>query len=353
MKQVNMADEEPTQALGFTKKDVSGFTQKVRAKRNVEYTSPSGEQFFAKYATLQPDRRNNIEGLKREKQFLDRLAPTGVVPKAGELKIYPNEQKARLLLEMVAGESLDSGGNLGFYLKAHPEETIQSTAEAHSKVLEKDVAVVDVNQGTYLLNRKDGELNVKVLDLELAVDLNQLGEDDKQRALRWYQGHDIWLRMREGNISDYELQSLIRREDIHHWAIATSEWLLGSRANWEARPSSPDKIERYNLHAEMVQPIIEAELRAKAAESYDKYSPEPKSPEQRARMIEHEVDSMSKFSEREALSGLLLEDQLKAKGINLPPEMVRFMEEALDPDIDERPESFDELTASKNISVDS
>jgi len=88
---VNSDQDHGRRVLGFKREDKSGWIQKARSKQNITYESTEGKSFFAKYATKMEGYRDTVAGLKKEKRMLDKLAATGVVPQAGELKFYPDE----------------------------------------------------------------------------------------------------------------------------------------------------------------------------------------------------------------------------------------------------------------------
>lgn len=133
------------------------------------YTTPRDEEFFTKYVNQQEGKRDTIAGLRKEKRILNTLADTGVTPRVGDLKIYPNEKRARLIIEQIPGVSLDRMNEKQSeqFLKEEAELTVYSTANALHKVHQKGILLVDLNAHTI---------------------------EDREAAFRWYSDKDIGLR---------------------------------------------------------------------------------------------------------------------------------------------------------------
>lgn len=344
-------DKKPVR-LGFKRKDISGFVQKIRGKQNVKYETPEGEKIFAKYASRQEGYRDTIAGLQREKRILDKLSQTGTVPKVGDLKIYPQGYRARLLMGQVDGNSLDSDfmKEEGGYARQHPQELILSTAQAHRKVLDMGVAVVDVNAGTYLIQQNQDGLSTNLVDFELACDLDNSSPDELQGSFNWYRTKDFGLRItRIDSVTAADID-ILRQSDIHLWAEITAEWLLGPSAFWGDVPVSPEKQAQFQTATETVKPIVENETIDRAKKDYQDMiarGQEWKGGEQN--YIDYELQHSAPHKMMEALIGVTFEDRLKAKGIQLPQPTVDFISKALSYDIRERPASFDALLSQTSI----
>ncbi len=345
------SDDLKSAPLGFKRKDVSGMVQKVRQKRNIEYQSPTGERFFVKYATRQEGHRDNLEGLKHEKKILDKLASTGVVPITGELKIYPNGNKARLIMELVTGNSLDSEilREEGGYGKQHPQDVILSTAQAHNRILEMGIVVVDVNEGTYMLQQDQNGLSTKIVDFELSCELSNPAGDELQKALDWYRAKDFGLRISGVESISAENADVLKQSDVHLWAKTIAEWLLGPSYSWQDVTISPEKQSQYQAAVGQVKPVVDGEITRRAKEDFQKMiargGQEWKGCEQA--YIEYEIEHTSPYKLREVLIGLTFEEMIKAKGIQLPQATIDFISKALSYDIRERPTSFDDLIPKK------
>lgn len=334
--------------LGFQRKSLSGMMQRARGKENIRYINHEGKEFFTKYVNQQEGKRDNIAGLKREKQILDKLADTGATPKAGELKTYPNEKRARLIIEQVPGVSLDrmDDKQSDEFLKESAESTIYSTADALDKVHQKGILLVDVNDGTFLLNKEDNETKTRLVDFELAVDLNDNATEDREAAFRWYSNKDIGLRLDEQ--LDHQNSDTLRRSEINLWARTLAERMIGFSDLSTTVDVPPDKKERFEVMKEKISPILEKEIIERAKKNYEYQSRIPK--EERFYELPTEEDFVKKELERELprkieeeLIGIPLEEKMKAKGITISKETIDFMSRALDPELKNRPSSFSEL----------
>lgn len=340
--------------LGFQREDVSGMIQRMRGKENIRYTNPKGEEFFTKYANLQEGGRDNIEGLKKEKQVLDLLADTGVTPRAGELKIYPSEQRARLIIEHVPGTSLDKMDEhqRAEFLRKEAEKTIHSTSEALDKIHNKGILLVDVNEGTFLLEKKGEGVLTRLVDFELALDLNNNSNKDRETAFRWYSEKDIGLRL-DQQIS-HQSPDVLKKAEINLWARTLAEGMIGIKDISMSITLPTEKQEKFDTMKTKISPILKTQIVERAKKDYEYQSRIPK--EERFYELPTEDDFVQKELENglprrieEELLGISLEEKLKAKDIIVSKETVDFISRALNPELQNRPSDFGELKKGEGL----
>jgi len=246
--------------FGFQRENLSGMIQGIRGKKNIRYTNLDGKEFFTKYINQQESKRDNITGLKKEKQILDSLSGTGVTPKAGELKIYPNEQRARLIMEQMPGVSIDKMDEMQSeeFFKEKVETTIYSTADALDKIHQNGVLLVDVNEGSFLLDKKDDKIQTRVVDFELAVDLINGAPEDREAAFQWYSSKDIGLRLDEQ--VDYLDSEVLKKAEINRWARTLTERIIGFTDVSASVELSQEKQKEFDALKIKVSPILEKRL---------------------------------------------------------------------------------------------
>jgi|GEM_PF-1515839 len=336
--------------LGFEREDFSGITQRARGKQNIHYASPEGQEFFSKYVKFQEGKRDNIAGLKNEKYFLDLLADSGVIPKTSELKIYPNEKRARLSIEQVPGMSLDKMNDeqINEFLKEKAEATIHSTAEALDKIHQRNVLLVDVNEGSFLLDEKNKNISTHVVDFELAVDLDKKIPEDNESAFRWYANKDLGLSIDEK--IDHQDIEVLKKAEVSLWARTLAERMIGFSDLSKSVELSPEKQEEFDAMKAKISPILEKQVIESAKKYYEYQSKIPK--EERFYDLPTEEDFIKKEMERklprkveEALLGITLEEKMNAKGIIVSKKSLDFMSRALNLELKNRPSNFSELRA--------
>jgi serine/threonine protein kinase len=347
-------DKEPVVKLGFEIKDLSGVTQRVRGKQNVQYRNKEGEEFFTKYANLQKDRRDNIEGLKTEKLILDKLVDTGVTPQAGEIKIYPNKERARLIIEQLPGVSFDKMNNeqKEKFFKKEVEQTIYSTADALDKVHQKGILIVDVNDGTFLLDEKEGKIETRLVDFELALDTKEGSLEDRKGTFGWYLSKDKGLRLSKS--LDHENNEILKKSEINLWARTLIERIISFRNVTSSVDLSKEKQVEFDSMKEKITPILESEIIKQAKKSYE-YERRAKTEDQSEQLpneddfIKNDLGINLPRMIEEELVGISLEEKLKRDDIVLSKGVVSFLSRALSPDISKRPSNFAELKVLQKL----
>src|SRR3989338_7098610 len=334
--------------LGFEREDLSGIIQRARGKENIRYVSSEGQEFFTKYVNKQEGNRDNIAGLKNEKHFLDLLDDSGVTPKTSELKIYPNEKRARLSIEQVPGVSLDKMDDekANEFLKEKAEATIHSTAEALEKIHQKNVLLVDVNEGSFLLDEKDEKISTHVVDFELAVDLDKKIPREREGAFRWYANKDLALHIDEK--IDHQDAGVLKKAEVSRWARTLAERMIGFNDISKSVELPPEKQKEFDEMKVTISPILEKQVIERAKKDYEYESKIPK--EERFYDLPTEEDFVQKEIERELphkveeeLLGITLEEKMKAKGIVVSEKTLDFISRALSLKLKNRPANFSEL----------
>lgn len=333
--------------LGFQREDISGMIQKMRSKKNVRYESPDGEKFFSKYVNQQEGKRDNVAGLKKEKRMLDKLMETGVTPKVGGLKIYPNEKRARLIIENVPGASLDKmdDNQVEEFLKKKAESTIRSTADALDKMHKNGVLLIDINDGAFLLNERDNKIITHLVDFELAVDLNDGTADNFKDALLFRSIKDIGFRLDQE--IDYQNSDILKKSEINLWARTLAERIIGFDDISKSIELPPEKQKEFNAAKEKISPILKRQITERARRDYQ-YQVEASKKDQSYDLpsedyfIQQELDEELPRQIEKELIGFTLEEKMKTKGVKLSKKTLDFMSRALNPELKNRPTDFSE-----------
>lgn len=333
-----------TKRLEVAREDVSQFTQRSRGKANIRYEK-GGEHLFAKYVTRQAEGLDNIAGLAREARLLEKLADTGLVPTVKDFKMYPNEQKARLLLEELPGTSLDHmpSKERREFVERAPEAIVRKTAEALQRVNDEGVHVVDINEGTFLFDQKpDGDVDVRVLDLELGYDEAEGVGEGLKRALKFIsRGDPAYCVSPETSARTVEG---LKKAEMFRWAKMLSHYVFPRRPTGLAIPK--ERKAEYDTYIAQVRDDIEK----RAVQAIRKDFSFLKSERDAAKIAAGEnayVERMLPYTlENELRTASLpftLPDVLKANNVTLDARTTAFLAQCLSYDPAMRPENFHAL----------
>ncbi len=339
--------------LGFKRRDISTYLQKIRDKKNIEYVSPEGRPFFAKYCNLQEGRRNTVAGLVNEKKILDKLEDTGVTPRPGDIKLYPNHenpQRARFLMEVLdavpfSSEEIDRNSDI---TQIFATEVIMTSAKAYQTIHNRNVLHVDVVLRNLMLKngQSEKELKAYLVDFELGLDLDRADEGEIEQAVKWYAGADPACLLEDGEFDE----SMLKKAEVFQWARMMCEWLLGPSYKWDdlGLPSEEEMSEQQKVAAEVLkQKAVDRAKRYHQSREKNKDAGEAGSLEDDIRW---ELENSYRYELAEALLADSLEQRLSKRGMDLDDKTINFLKKALSLDLHERPENFDALNKpAKNL----
>lgn len=339
--------------LGYAMYDLSGEVQEGRGKENIIYTNvTTGERFFAKYISQQEGTYfNDVEGMAQEKLLLDYLAPTGVVPKTGVFRIYPNQQRARLLLELLEGQSLDDmefDDEVMSFEQA--TEIIVSTAQSLQKVHDAGVVVGDVNFGTFLVDTSGEVPTARILDLEIGCHVDDAPERLTNLAnwcARNDMGAELALAERGGEVDD----ELMYKIEMHRWGQVMAQWLLSDTEDWpDIKLGEPYAAQLAEVDA-YLGPTIKRNLEQAYRNLYRKeYEPRKK--------LGYEIEDEDEFVAIELVKDYPKYLKLAAPGVyflalldnfefEIPANLREFIAKTLSPRLEDRPVSFAPILANQ------
>ncbi|NQV12510.1 hypothetical protein HQ524_04055 [Candidatus Uhrbacteria bacterium] len=334
--------------MGIKREDYTGDIQLTRGKQNIRYER-DGESAFAKIVTTHDGSRENLTRLKREKHALDKLRDTGIVPKVISFKEY-GEDKARLLLEELPGESFDHmpWQERAKFAKQHAQEIVSETGKSLHKIHNSGVFVVDVNVGTFLFDAEaDDALGVHVLDLELAHDADSDDEESLRDSIDHFKRNDLGftLAKQEGTTLP-EDEELLMKAELYRWAKTMKKILIHRYPELEIPTSKQEQLEAY---LERIRPVLEEDLIRKAGGLFKRV--QARGNEQDVNVIARGLEDFSsnyiKKNIDNALNGASSDfnftELCEANGIDLPVQYSEFISQCLSMDIDSRPDSFEEL----------
>lgn len=337
---------QPSQ-VRYERDDKTGMVQRYRGKQNVIYRDPTGNKLFAKYVSQRPDiQRDDIAGMRQEKIILDYLRPTGVVPQSGELKIYPNEQRARLLLEKVDGASLDRPELREDLLSRHElEPAIRSTAHSLEIIHAQGVLLGDVNPGSFIVNEQDGQFETKVVDFEHAHVIDQASGEEIERLAQWYRAKDFGARHLEAGTDQLDQIEMLRKSEMHLWGWTMAEFALGDSFLWPEVELTAEQLQGVQDIERDFGPSLQQEIVEKAKESYARY--EATDPDSywaknggEEAYIQSEINTEYKYALLRATAGVTFAARTKQAGIDLHEEVVEFISSTLSPYPQQRPSNF-------------
>lgn len=311
--------------LGFARNDRTDGDRVVRAKRIVEYQSPEGRHFYAKYAKNTEENPFNVSNLENEQVLLHILQTSGVVPKIGEIKYYPNAKhpaQARLLLEALPGVSLeDSPYNQDQGRVLNPNDVIRATAKSLQIVHDHDILLVDVNPGSFIIDSPDGEMQSKIIDFEFGVYLKQHSSQRYASAAHFLETNDPGLRFGDTGLKGSRLtehnKELLQAAEVYAWAMTMVQWLLGSIEQW------PDVAVANDVQGRIDQDLnyFFEQIRLAAEIFYARVSDEVDREHRIQNVIEHEAKKLS--------ISYTLKARLEQAGISLEPKILQFLEYSL------------------------
>lgn len=181
---------------------------------------------------------------------------------SGSTKVYPNEQKARLLLKEIPGRSFDrmEKSERAYFLAQHANELIHETARALTALRDAGVHVVDINEGTFIFDEENGELVTRIVDLELGYDEQGDTQEGRDRALAFLTKNDFALRTAaEKGAPLPATTETITKSEMFRWAVAMGNILGSHYAQLDPRTraflnrcSHPDSAKRPSSFAELL-----------------------------------------------------------------------------------------------------
>lgn len=333
--------EDKKKILNFERTDYSGFVQLARGKKNVEYSrTDRDKEFFTKYATHGGGCRDNVKGLENEKKILDFLQDSEVTPKVDKLKIYSEGKKARLIMEKLKGTSLDNltPQEKGEFLNQRAQETVDSTANALHEVHQRGILLVDINEGSFILDKNHkNEITTNLVDFEFAINLNSTSLEEIQDCKSWYSRWDLALSLPEN--LNYKLSEVFKKSEISAWSRALSETLIGQEYI-DLPIGLPKDLQRdFNIMKNRIMPVLVKKITKRAKENYKTVQEKTESENE---FIINELEMELPAQIEESLLYITLGERLKFKDINLSEQTVNFMSKALSLDFKDRPTDLQE-----------
>ncbi len=333
-----------TKRLEVAREDVSQMTQHSRGKANIRYEK-GGEHLFAKYVTRQAEGLDNIAGLAREARLLEKLADTGLVPTVKDFKMYPNEQKARLLLEELPGMSLDHmpSKERREFVEHAPDVIVRKTAEALQRVNNEGIHVVDINEGTFLFDQNaDGDVDVRVLDLELGYDETEGVGEGLERALKFIsRGDPAYCVSPEASARSVEE---LKKAEMFRWAKMLSQYIFPRRPVEVTVPA--ERKTEYDAYIARVHGDIEKRVAREIQRAFTRLKPERDAMEISGgedAYVQKKLPYTLKNELRTASLPFTLPDVLKANNVTLDASATAFLAQCLSYDPTMRPENFHAL----------
>jgi hypothetical protein len=322
--------EKNRKILGWERTNHTGFTQSAREKEIIEYHKDHNRHYFMKRSSLVLADPTNIHALEHEAQLLRKLKLTGVVPEVIRFRRSNDNRKARLVLTSVEGRSLDKHD----YSQGLPNdelEVIYATSASHHMILDQNVAITDVNQGTYMISRPAGTIRASLVDFEFGLQLGTATEQQEEKALLLYQATDPWMRLQPGANLDSRTD-LFNKAEITLWTHVMVDYILGD-LSWRQSPELSEtelKIIQENISS--VKPLLSSNLQdIESSEIIKKF-------------LEQDGLSLPDYMViANANLQTLLPIYLRMYKVALPSHVVTFMQSSLDPQLESRPSSFTTL----------
>jgi serine/threonine protein kinase len=337
----------PEEVLGFERTNINGLFQPMRGKKNIVYKTVEGVSMVAKYVNFKDGIRDNVAGMKREKQFLDLLEDTGLTPKVIDYKEYPNQKKVRLVLEKLPGKSLDKMSifEKEDLMKNRAEEVILSSATSLEKVHQKGVLVVDVNEGTFLFDVQDETLKTYVLDFELSASTNPAVEKELEFAKNWFARKDFALKL-DSSLDLMDPETLTKSE-VYLWAEMLVTSMIGLSEVQKKIELSDETQRKFDEAATKIEAKLSEDVIATLKNQYFlliKQNPELVADYGfESDYINENFELKKQAKLQTVLLGISLEEKLKKHGISLSPKILKFLQDSLSIDFSQRPKNFQNL----------
>lgn len=337
--------------LDIYRENLSGSTQKYRGKANIRYEK-GGERRVAKYATRarEAEGLDNIAGLAREARLLEKLADTELVPRVADFKMYPNERKARLLLEEIPGVSLDHMPvtERRAFVNAHAQEIILKTAEALQRVNDAGVHVVDINEGTFMFDKKeDGDFDVRILDLELGCDETETVSEGFERARSFMERNDPSYNLAVTTGTMPKTLNALKTSEMYRWAKTLGQYIF-PRLPLHA-VVAPERQAAYEAYLAKLEDGLREKTTRDVKRQFSRLHPERDA----KTIAEGEAVYVTKMLKwqlanevRYASLPFTLPDVLNTNGVTLDARTINFLERCLSYDPADRPEDFGTLLQS-------
>jgi len=362
------------QAPHYQAKKVENWAAKNRGKENliIDDKKELFPSLFSKSATRnEGNGRDNIAGLAKEYIVLERLKNSGVSPEPLAFKLSADRSKAHLLMTKVPGQSIekidsDLYEKVGGESKKDPEEestpetealisrfndVISSAAKSLDIVHSKNVLVVDINAGTYIMDclvSSNELLRVSVVDFEIAKTTPELEElKVKQELTLWYSLKDpaVVLGHQAGK---FELTAdRAKKIESCIGVKVFLEHFLGADFNWKIDPDKlPPEIKMaYDKQMEEIGPRLAGRAKVEVARDYQGIKDSAAKDQTMTISTEEEFFKYQYPLSYQALVNgaminITLPVLLEQKGIKVDPIVLNYLQQVLNPDIDTRPSSF-------------
>jgi len=345
--------------LGIERDDYTGIIQRHRDKQNISYKLKDGREVFAKYVSDQGNGAiNNLEGIRNEAEILHKLEGTEITPKVIQFKEYPSHKKARLVTEKVSGTSLDRLTITESEKETIIENCIISTARSLQIIHEKGIYIVDINEGTFLVNQ-NGE-DCKIVDFEFAVDSTNISENQISSVLEFRKP----IKYESLDYPSPPTMESVKKKEMYVWAQTILSFIEKSykvddltdmeipienipqqerekiqkeitKIRSKVMPEIIEKITNYTKKEELIIKIKTAfERRQNQSQTFEDFLKQ---------QILVESEKVASKIVSTAIIKLTLRYKLEKLGIKLPRKIVDFLERCLDLDPNNRPNSFNDI----------
>ncbi len=341
----------PKVVLGIEREDLSGDVQRIRDKQNVLYRQGNTE-ILAKYVNRLSEGSDNIVRLARERKLLEKLSATGLVPKVFGYKEY-GPDRSRLLLEKIPGKSLDKmmRPERETFLQMHAQDVVCETARALQVVRDAGVYLVDVNEGTFLFEESGDEIATRLVDFELGYDTVEGTSEELHDSLSFAKSGDFafLLAHHEKTLLPDDVTVLAKCE-MHRWAKMLQSIFIRRFQKIEIPSHQQAEYEEYRTR---ITPVVEERIREGARASFSRM-------QEHQRPVDEKYVSMGEegyitWSLKYGLASAVTQEcgkftfphLCKANGVHLPEHVMTFIGRCLSGDLQDRPDSFRELLATK------
>jgi len=280
----------------------------------------------------------DVRVIEKEAILFGKLGDSGVTPKVKGFKVYPNKEKARLILESVPGQILGEGGS-GSY-KDNPQRVITSSAESLWKINRKGVYLPLVTGREFMV---DGGTTIGITDLSSGVDLDASTPENLRNLVQIAAKDDLGLRIALAKgVGPEGIKSLIAAAEIYSWGKVMAEGVLGPGFSWEEKsPQAPFHgmtLQRFNFSKPWIVEEIKQELRS----DYQKAESGGNKEGENGYVDKH-LGNVLPYRIAEGLKGDLFSELVLDRGIQIHPIVMEFVARCLAPDVNERP-SLEELS---------
>ena len=246
-------------------------------------------------------------------------------------------------MNTVQGSSFEKRFEPSEFEKENFDQIMLCTQKAMQKVHAEGVFVGDINSGTFLLNEDESNQTVetKVVDFELAAEVDQLGDKNIQEYLKRFYKDDVGLTLylQQNSSITPEIATLAEQ---YLTAKTVVDFFVGPDYTQTIDISElpQDLQDNYLQQLEVLRPQIEAVVQTELAEDFATRQQNGETLYASLdELLTDRYESQLQLRINQAMINITLPTLLERSGVTSDPKMIEHLAKTLSPDLNQRPKT--------------